>query len=218
MRVFVLGITGAVGGLLADRLVEAGDTVWGLVRSEQQREALAARGVETVVGDLAELSASELAAAFRGSDVIVFSAGSNGGARSVTTAIDGHAVSVALDAAHRAGVGRFVLVSVMPESWRERELSDDEEYYFAVKKQADVAVSRSDLDWVILRPALLTDEEGTGRVSLGPAEVHEQIARADVAAVLAALVHEPRVRRRILELNSGSEPVEEALAAVVARL
>ncbi|UWN51307.1 putative sugar epimerase YhfK [Alcanivorax sp. ALC70] len=144
-------------------------------------------------------------------DAIVYSAGSNGGAAAVTRAIDGDGVDKALAAARIAGVDRFALVSVLPESWRERELGEEVEYYFQVKKQADIAVSRSGLDWLILRPSLLLDSEGRGTVSLGPAEFHGEIARADVAATLAALLHEPCLGWRILELNTGATPIEDAV-------
>lgn len=110
-----------------------------------------------------------------------------------------------------AGVRRFALVSVLPESSRERTLDDEVEYYFAVKKGADVTVSRSDLDWLILRPSLLVDDPGIGTVSLGPAEFHDQIARDDVASTLAELLHEPGINRLILELNTGTMPIEEAV-------
>jgi hypothetical protein len=101
------------------------------------------------------------------------------------------------------------------ESWRERDLGEEVEYYFAVKKQADVALSRSGLNWLILRPSLLLDGPGTGTVSLGPAELHGEIARDDVAATLAELLHEPRIGRQILELDTGPTPIEEAVRANV---
>lgn len=207
MRVFVVGITGAVGGLLAQRLDAHGDGVFGLVRTAKQRDALDDLGIRTVIGDLAELAVNELAEMFTGHDVIVYSAGSNGGQRDVTAAIDGDGVERASEAARIAGVQRFVLVSVLPESWRERDLEEEVEYYFAVKKRAEVSLTRTDLDWVILRPSLLTDAPGRGRVSMGPAELHDEISREDVAATLAEIVHEPRIRRQILEVNTGTTAI-----------
>ncbi|MFI6930391.1 NAD(P)H-binding protein [Streptomyces sp. NPDC050287] len=215
MDVFIIGVTGGIGGLLAQKLRSRGDVVHGLVRRDDQQAELAARGVDARVGDLSAMTVEQLAAAFGDVDVIVFSAGSNGGSREVTTAVDGDGVVKAMEAARLAGVERFVLVSVLPESWRERDLPDEVEYYFAVKKGADVALSRSDLNWLILRPSLLLDGPGTGTVSLGPAELHGQIPRDDVAATLAELLHEPRIGRQILELDTGSTPIEEAVRANV---
>jgi uncharacterized protein YbjT (DUF2867 family) len=215
VKVFILGISGAIGALLADKLSAGGTEVHGLVRKPAQQVNLAARGVETTLGELSTMSAAELARAASGSDAIVYTAGSNGGAREVTKAIDGDGVAKALEAARIAGVRRFVLVSVLPESWRERDNPDEVEYYFAVKKQADIAVTRSDLDWVILRPSLLVDDPALGTISLGPAEAHGEIARADVAETLTELLLEPRIRRQILELNTGTTPIREAVRANV---
>src|SRR3712207_3836685 len=128
------------------------------------------------------MPAESLASMLGGVDALVYSAGSNGGTRAVTDAVDGEGVLKALEAARRARVTRFALVSVLPEAWRERERDPDEEHYFAVKKLTDVAVSLSDLDWLVLRPSLLVDRAGTGRVALGPAQPHDEIARQDVAA------------------------------------
>ena len=218
MKVFIIGVTGAVGGLLAQNLIDRGDEVSGLVRREQQRAELAARGVEASVGNLASLSADDLASLLTRMDAVVYTAGSNAGARDVTVAIDGEGVVTALDAASLAGVRRFVLVSVLPEAGRGQNLSADEEFYFAVKKLVDVTVSMSDLDWVILRPSLLTDDPATGTVALGPAQPHDEIPRADVAATLAEILHEPRISRQILELTQGATPIAQAVRAARPRI
>jgi uncharacterized protein YbjT (DUF2867 family) len=211
VNVFVIGIAGKTGGLLARALRSHGDEVGGLVRREEQQDVLAAEGIDAVVGDLALMSSVDLASALTDAEVVVFAAGSNGGAAEVTRTVDGDGVDKTIEAMRHVGLRRLALVSVLPESWRERNLSDEEEYYFAVKKRADVAVARSGLDWLILRPSLLTDDPGTGVVSLGPAELHGQIPRADVAETLAALMHEPRIGRQILELNTGDTPIPEAV-------
>lgn len=213
LNVFIIGITGKIGSLLAQILLEKGDTVRGLVRRTNQQTELAARSIQTEIGDIASLPADQLATSFGNADVIVFSAGSNGGSREVTKAIDDDGVARTIEAAGKAGVRRLILVSVLPESWRERNLSEAEEYYFAAKKKADILLSRSDLDWIILRPSLLVDDPGVGTVSMGPAEFHGQIAREDVAAALAELLHEPRIGRQILELNEGSTSIHEAVIA-----
>ena len=217
MNVFIIGITGGIGSALAEILRKNGNAVHGLVRREEQQAALASEGVRTKVGDLSTMTTQDLAAAFGDADAIVFSTGSNGGDKKTTKALDGDGVEKAMDAARIAGNDRFVLVSVFPESWRERDLGDDLEYYFAVKKEAELALTRSDLDWLILRPSLLLDTPATGTVSLGPVGVHNSVARRDVANTLAALLDEPLIRRQILELDSGPTPIAEAVRANVPR-
>ncbi|TNC22003.1 NAD(P)H-binding protein [Mumia zhuanghuii] len=215
MDVFTLGITGRVGRRAADGLRSRGDKVSGLVRRPRDAASLAADGFRVHVGDLGAMTADELASLVEGVDVIVYTAGSNGGDREVTDSIDRDGVAKAAEAARLAGVRRFVLVSVFPEAWRERDLPDDEEYYFAAKKEAEVALTRTDLDWLILRPSLLTDGPATGRIAIGPAELHGQISTEDVAAVLTLILHEPSFSRQILELNEGDDPVEAAISRCV---
>jgi len=213
MRVFIIGVTGRVGGMLADDLLARGDEVSGLVRNPDRHEDLAKRGIAAKPGDLTRLSGRELADLVGPADAIVFTAGAAGTGDEATTAIDGDGVVKAIEAARLAGVGRFALVSVFPEAGRRRETSEGFEHYIVVKKSAEVALTKSDLDWVVLRPATLQDEPGRDTVELGVAEEYGAITRADVARTLAELVHEPGVSRQILELTGGDTPIREAVLA-----
>lgn len=166
------------------------------------------------IGDLTAMAVADLTTAFQGSSVVIFAAGSNGSGRAVTDAVDDDGLAKTVAAAGLARVQRLALVSVMPEAWRDRGLSDDEEHYFATKKKAELLVTRSSLDWLILRPSLLLDEPGTGLVSLGPAQIHHGIPRADVAATLAELIGVENTHRRILELDAGPVPISTAVQRV----
>ncbi len=211
MHVFVIGVSGAVGGLLAQSLTRRGVQVSGLVRSEKQQRRLNAQGVSATIGNLTDMNAADLAPLLSDIDVILFAAGSNGGTKEDTDAIDSVAVDDSLAAAQLAGVSRFALVSVFPEAWRERNLSDEEEYYFAIKKEVDIRVTQSELDWLILRPSLLQNRPGDGTVFLGPAAKHEDISREDVAEVLTELLLHPKINRRILEVTAGGTPIVDAV-------
>ncbi|AZH82171.1 NAD-dependent dehydratase [Plantibacter sp. PA-3-X8] len=212
-RVFIFGITGRVGRLLATRLRARGVVVSGLTRSSLPAPALA-NGVTTVTGELGVATTEEITAMISDWDVIVFAAGSNAGPQSVTDDIDDAALQRVSEAVTASPGKRLILLSVMPEAWRERQLSDDEEHYFAVKKRAEVALTRQPIDWVILRPSLLTDDPARGTVALGPAELHDEITRADVATVLEALILEPNISRQILELNTGPTAITEAVGRI----
>ena len=89
--------------------------------------------------------------------------------------------------------------------------------YLRAKAQADAALIATARDWTIVRPGRLTDDRGTGRVRIDSAPFRGEIPRDDVAALLAAVLHEPRVTRETLYVNSGPEPVEQALEAAVTR-
>jgi nucleoside-diphosphate-sugar epimerase len=69
MRVFVTGATGYIGGSVAARLLAAGHRVTGLTRSEGGAAALRARGIDPVVGSLAD--GDLLAAEARRADAVV---------------------------------------------------------------------------------------------------------------------------------------------------
>src|SRR5215212_2581881 len=52
MKVFLTGATGYIGGSIATKLLERGDSVLGLARSEDAATALKKRGIEPVAGDI----------------------------------------------------------------------------------------------------------------------------------------------------------------------
>jgi nucleoside-diphosphate-sugar epimerase len=87
-RVFIFGVTGRVGRLLATRLRARGVIVSGLTRSSLPDPTLEANGVTTVTGELGVATTEEITAMISDWDVIVFAAGSNAGPQSVTDDID----------------------------------------------------------------------------------------------------------------------------------
>ncbi|MFS1301990.1 SDR family oxidoreductase [Streptosporangium longisporum] len=212
MRVFQIGAAGGVGRRLAPLLIARGDEVTGMIRDPAQEETVRATGAVPLAGDLVEDSVDELARRLRGHDAVVFSAGAHGTGMDRTTAIDGKGLEKAADAAVRAGVPRFVLVSVFPDAGRGREPVEGFEHYMRVKKTADVHLTGTGLDWLIVRPGTLLDEPGTGRVSAGPAIEYGDVPRDDVAAFIDAALHEPALNHAIVELTTGETPVAEAVA------
>ncbi|MHC5797093.1 hypothetical protein ACVXZ4_13135 [Lacisediminihabitans sp. FW035] len=61
MNIFIIGISGRIGGLLAEELIARGDSLSRLVRSHAQRVSVESRGGRAQVGDLAEMTSDELA-------------------------------------------------------------------------------------------------------------------------------------------------------------
>jgi uncharacterized protein YbjT (DUF2867 family) len=89
--------------------------------------------------------------------------------------------------------------------------------YFEAKREAEEALRASDLAWTIVRPGSLTDDQGTGRVTLVDRIAGwGSVPRDDVAAVLAALLTADAhaAAGRTLELIAGDVPVAEAVAAL----
>jgi len=211
MKILLIGATGGVGRRLLPLLQAKGHQVVGLHRKPEQAAAIADAGGQPLLGDIIDMVVEDFVAAAEGCDGIVFSAGAAGSGLDRTTAIDGDGPIKLIEAARRTGISRFYIVSAFPEAGRHRERNERFEHYMAEKKRADVAVAASDLDWVILRPGRLLHEEGTGSVTLGPAVPYGDVARGNVARVLAELIERPQIRREILELTDGATPVEEAI-------
>jgi uncharacterized protein YbjT (DUF2867 family) len=87
--------------------------------------------------------------------------------------------------------------------------------YITAKTAAETDLRARDLDWTILRPGGLTDAPATGRIRLAPPPVPGgTVPRADVAAVIAALLDDPGTRHRTLELTSGDSPVAAAVRGI----
>ena len=216
MKVFQIGAAGGVGRRLTQLLTARGDFVTGMHRGPAQGETVRAAGGTPVVGDLIADSVDDLAGKMRGHDAVVFSAGSHGTGMDKTTLIDGKGLQKAADAAQHAGVRRFVLVSVFPDALRDGARSEGFEHYIKVKKTADVYLTRTGLNWLIVRPGTLLDTPGTGHVTAGPAIEYGDVHRDDVAAFIDAALHEPALNRVIVELTSGETPVADAVAALTA--
>jgi uncharacterized protein YbjT (DUF2867 family) len=87
--------------------------------------------------------------------------------------------------------------------------------YITAKTAAEDDLRSRDLDWTILRPGGLTDAPATGRIHLASPPVPAgSIPRADVAAVIAALLDEPGTRQQTLELVAGDSPVAAAVRSI----
>lgn len=214
MKIFQIGAAGGVGRRLSALLSSHGDQATGMHRAATQAVTIREAGATPVVGDLISDAVEELAAKLSGHDVVVFSAGAHGTGQDLTTQIDGRGLEKAADAAARAGVTRFVLVSAFPESGRGDALGEGFEHYMRVKKAADVYLSRTSLDWLIVRPGTLRNEPGDGRVTAGLAIEYGDVSRDNVAAFINAALHEPALSRVIVELTDGSTPVADAVRQV----
>jgi nucleoside-diphosphate-sugar epimerase len=89
--------------------------------------------------------------------------------------------------------------------------------YLRAKALADEALMASEREWTIVRPGLLTDDSGTGRVRIDSEPFRERVPSEDVAAVLNVVLHEPRSSRRVLYVGSGEDEIEAAVEKVLGR-
>ena len=212
-RIAIVGGHGQVAQHLLVDLRRSEHTPVALVRNEDYRADLESRGAEVRLLDIEAAGAAEFATAFAGCDAVVFAAGGGPDGsleRKRTVDLEGSLKSI--EGARQAGVRRFVQVSAIGVDdpvpadtapvWRA---------YVEAKRDADAALRGSDLDWTILRPGRLTDDPATGLVSLGPDVERGEVTRADVAAVLAAVLDSPGTIGCQWDLVNGSTPVADAV-------
>ncbi len=211
MLVTIAGAHGKIAMRLATRLSARGDAVVGLIRNPDHAADVQAAGAEAVVCDLEQATVEEIAAAVQRAEAVVFAAGAGAGSgaeRKLTMDRDG-AIKLLEATADRA-VPYVIVSSVGAED----PPGDDDVFsvYLRAKAEADAAVQASDRDWTIVRPGRLTDEPGTGRVQVDTTPFRGEVPREDVAVVLEAVLHDRRASHRILYVNGGEEPVDQALA------
>ncbi|WP_243790697.1 SDR family oxidoreductase [Saccharopolyspora gloriosae] len=217
MRVVVAGGHGKIARHFGRLLAERGDTAVGLIRDPEHADDLRADGAEPVVLDLESTDAATLAAQLSSADAVVFAAGAGPGSGVERKDTVDRAGSVLLaDAAQQAGVRRFVQVSAIGlDKPNPSDVGEVFGAYLDAKRAAEEDLRGRDLDWTILRPGVLTDDQPTGRIELAEQTRRDEITRADVAAVLVALLDEPKSTGRTLTLINGRTPVVEAVQAAV---
>ena len=212
MNVIVAGGHGQIALKLLGLLAERGDRARGLIRNPDHSADLEAVGAEAVVCDME--AEDDLAPFVEGADAVVFAAGAGpgSGAERKRTVDLGGAVKL-IDAAKAAGIRRYVMLSAIgsgrPDRWSEQMRP-----YYEAKTEADERVAAGGLDHTIVRPGGLTDDAGTGRVSVGDDLGSGSVSRDDVAATLAAVLATDSTIGVAFDLLEGDTPVDEAVRSL----
>lgn len=157
--ILLTGASGFVGSSFLPALLEAGHTVHALVRSRESRDLVLRRltpaqreNVTTRAGDVTR--PETLGPAMAGVDTVIHLVALprdwNGGKELARVNTQGTANVV--EAMRAAGVRRLIHQSALGVS------DDPSLHYGSSKARAEKLVSRSDLDWTILKPSLLFGE------------------------------------------------------------
>ncbi len=213
MEVVVLGGHGKIGRRLLALLAEGGHKARGVIRNPDHAPDLEEIGATPIVFDLETEDGLESHLASATAVVFAAGAGPGSGPERKRTVDLGGALKL-IDACRAAGVTRYLMVSSInadrPERWSEQMRP-----YLEAKRDADEAVIASGLKYTVVRPGVLTDDEGSGRVEVGtPLPDSGSIPRADVAAMLYALLEAPATAGLAFDLISGETPISEAIASL----
>src|SRR5215218_7111390 len=207
MDVLIAGGHGKIARRLIRILARNGHAARGLIRNEEHAADIESDGGVPV---LCDLERDDVTPHVGGADAVVFAAGAGpgSGAERKRTVDYGAAVKLM-----EAGVPRYVMVSAI-SAGRPNEWSDAMRPYYEAKAGADERLMESGLDYTIVRPGGLTDDPGTGRVTVGTELERGEIPRDDVAAVVLAVLETPSTVGRTFELVSGNTPVDEAVRSL----
>ena len=210
----IIGGHGKVALRLAAMLSGAGHDVTSWIRNPDHVTDVEATGARARIADVESLDTEEMVDVLRGQRAVVWSAGAGGGDPKRTYAVDRDAAIRSMSAAAEAGARRYVMVSYFYDH-PDHGVPEDSSFfpYAEAKAAADAHLRQTDLAWTILGPSRLTDEAGTGLVETGDEVAKSSVSRDDVAAVAAYVLDTPATIHRIIDFNSGSTPIAEAIGA-----
>jgi len=206
MKVLVVGAAGKTGRAVVERAVQEGNEVTAFVHSAGGYDV---SGVEVRVGDATDMAAME--AAITGQDAVIDTVGGKTPYRHTT--LEASVAATIVAAMQRHGVRRLAVTSMVGEG----DSAANTPFYVKIalatflrgatpdKANMESAVSGSELDWVITRPAVLTEKPATGDVrifSAGNRDKAHSITRSDLAAFLVAqLTSDDNLRQAVTIAN-----------------
>lgn len=214
-RIAIIGGHGKVALTLARLLTDHGHEVTSLFRKPEQAEDVRDTGATPAVLDVEHSSEQEIAAAISGHDAVVWSAGAGGGDPARTYAVDRDAAIRSMDAAARAGVERYLMVSYLGARLDHGVPEDHAFYPYAeAKAAADEYLRNTELAWTILKPGSLTLEEPSGRIAVDPDPDADgrDTSRGNVARVLVAVLERADAGGVEFGFVDGDTPIDEAVA------
>ncbi|MGY8810759.1 MAG: SDR family oxidoreductase [Pseudomonadales bacterium] len=207
-KTLVIGSTGNIGLLSLPMLKDAGIEVTALARSPDKLAGI--QGINVIQGDLE----NDFEHAFKDCDRVVFTAGSGASTGpDKTLLIDLWAACKAVDYARKHHVKHFVMVSSRGAD-NPDALPSAIKPYLVAKHMADEYLKRSGVPYTILRPGRLTDDSGTGQITVRrPENPDDQcIARADVAKVITRVLSTGQSKNVVYELYKGETAIADLIA------
>jgi len=191
VKVLIIGATGATGKILMREALAQGHKVTALARNPS---AVASEDPRLRVVEGNALDVSSLEAAVAGQEAVLSALGTRSARPTTLFSESTHNLIGAMD---KHGVRRLVCITgvgVGDSKGHVGFLYDRIIRPFVVKnvyedkERQEEEIKHSDLDWVIVRPAQLTDEPARGKygVYLGGSYKVKKISRVDVAAFMLA--------------------------------
>ncbi len=204
----VVGATGVLGGEICSQLKQAGEPVRGLVRTSSDParvEALGKQGVEIATGDLTD--PASLAAACRGVATVYSTATAIQSRQEGNTLerVDREGQANLVEAARKAGAGRFVFISFRG--------SPDNDYPLQAAKRATAErLKKSGIPWTIIEASMFMEvwlgphlgfeaKDARARIFGAGEKKISWVSYKDVAALAIAAGESPAGENQVLEIG-----------------
>lgn len=215
MKILVIGAHGRVGQRIVNQLNDNGDDVLAGLRDEKQFNTFTGAHITPTLLDIQQITVADLTQLMTGADAVVFSAGAGGGGYDRTMLIDLDGAVKAMQATEQAGIKRFIMVSAMGTGSR-ATWADAIRPYYAAKFYADHwLINDTNLAYTILRPSTLSDEAGTGKITVNAQDKLEDgaktVSRDDVAKVAVVALHDDKTIKQIISFTGGDTAIETAV-------
>lgn len=213
MKVVIIGANGTVGRLIAQKMSASNEfEPTALIRKEEQKAYFDSIDVPAIVESI-ESPKEVIAEAIKGFDAVVFSAGSGGATGAdKTMEVDLFGAVKTIEAAKTNHISRFVMVGAAlsdePSAW-----SSKMKPYYIAKHLADKELKRSGLDYTILRPVLLTDDDKAGTIAIksNPDSLNKQIPRQAVAETVLRVLPNAATHQKVMEMSEGPLEIDKAI-------
>lgn len=211
LKILVVGANGQIGKQVVHLLSETSDhTVTAMIRKEEQVGYFTEKGIKTVLASL-EDTVDDLQKAIGDAEAVIFTAGSGGSTGyDKTLLIDLDGAVKTIEAAEKANVKRYIMVSALQADNRENWNEKIKPYYVA-KHYADKALMNSELTYTIVRPGGLLNDAGTGKITVGKNLTSGTIPREDVAKTIVASISEQATFNKSFDVISGETSIKEAI-------
>ncbi|PSO50799.1 MAG: epimerase [Cyanobacteria bacterium SW_9_44_58] len=205
MKAFVAGATGETGQRIVKELVNAGIPVRALVRNLEQGQSLLPPEAQLVLGDV--LKPDSLREAMGDATVLLSAIGARPSLNPTGPyQVDYQGTKNLIDMAKETNIDQFVMVSSLCVSRFFHPLN----LFWLVlfwKKQAETELQKSGLNYTIVRPGGLRNEDTPDAIVMSQADTQfdGSIPRTKVAQVCVASLQQPQAKNKILEITSQPE-------------
>lgn len=216
MKVLVVGSNGQIGKHVVSLLQDSNNfEAKAMIRKQEQVSYFEDLGAETALVDL-EGEIENIAKAAEGVDAVVFTAGSGGHTgKDKTVMIDLDGAVKTVEAAKQAGVKRFVMISSFDTRRKAiQEANESFAPYVAAKHYADEWLKNTDLDYTIIHPGYLTNDEGNGEVTFGTDVEAGKVPREDIARTIIASLENDSTVGKEFQVVGGDMSISEAIKSV----